>query len=120
MFAVDDVPRDPISLVAPSTQFWVMAIGALVPLVTYVLNYHAPWLSQQVKFAVLLALSTAVGVLTTCLIGGNWEWDSTHFQLVASSVVAALAAHYGYKIGDVNVALGGGRNVQQERAAPDG
>lgn len=90
-----------------NNQLWVLIIGALVPLVTYVLNRVGPWVSETVKAAVLVATSAAAGALYVALAQPNFGWNVQTRELVITAVVAALTAHgFLWKPAKVNTKLG--------------
>lgn len=97
----------------PSGQFWVLLIGALVPLATYVINHFAPWASEPVKAAVLVVASAISSALYTALAqpgGLQWNWQTV--ELVISGVVAALIAHKILWVpSGISTLLGGGSNA---------
>lgn len=113
----DSVPPPNNELVFSSQQFWSAVIGALVPLVTYALNYRAPWLTEHVKAIVLLVASAIAGALFQLLDTGSLHWNTRTFEVVATAVVMAFAAHVGfYRPSGINTLLGGGRNASTARA----
>lgn len=105
--AATDTPPASGPLALPEQQFWAAVIGALAPLVGYVLNRLGPQTSQPVKLAVQVAVAAAAGALYQLLDAGNLDLDTETFQVVGTAVVSALLAHFGYKAGNVNVRLGG-------------
>jgi len=101
-----------MNLLVGEHQLWTLIIGALVPLVTYVLNYVGPWADEKIKAFVLVLASAAAGGLYTALESPNFGWNTQTRELVLSAVVAALAAHqWLWKPSTVSTALGGGRNA---------
>lgn len=101
------------ALVLPTTQLWVLLIGAAVPLVTYVLNHVGPWLSEPVKAFVLALVTVIVTSLYTAVSTNVFGFNDATLQLVASGVLAAFLAHtLVWKPAGVSTILGGGRNRQ--------
>jgi hypothetical protein len=96
------------TVLLPNEQLVVLFIGALIPLVGYVLNRYAPWISESVKGVVQVALAAvAGGVYAAIEAPGDLGFDNTTFQLILSSVVAALFAHNMlWKPAKVNTKLG--------------
>lgn len=115
-FASDAVPSGTTAL---GLSLWGLGVGALVPLVTYVLNRVVP--SEPIRAVVLLVAATAAGALTQLVDAGSVGFDTATLRYVISAIVAALAAHHFlWKPGLVNVALGhpdhGGRAATRARA----
>jgi hypothetical protein len=93
-------------------QLWVSVIGALVPLVTYVLNHYAPWVSEPVKAGVLVVVTAIASGLYTALATPNFGLNLITLQLVVSSVVAALLAHHWlWKPSTISTKLGAGSDA---------
>lgn len=106
-------------LLIADKQLWVLLIGSLVPLVTYVLNYFGPYVDEKIKAVVLVVVSAAAGALYTALESPDFGWNTTTRELVLSAVVAALMAHnWLWRPSAIAHALGGGRNAQTEPPAP--
>lgn len=100
-----------MSHVIPATQYVVLAIGALVPLVTYVLNHYAPWADEKVKTVVLVVVAAVAGGLYQALEVGDLGLNAKTLSYVLSAVFAAALAHnWIYRPGTINTALGGGTN----------
>ena len=100
-------------LVLPSKQLWTLMIGALVPLVTYVLNHVGPWVSEPTKAFVLVLVAAIAGGLYTALATSNFGWNSATIQMVLTAVIAALGAHqWLWKPSEISARLGGGSNAQ--------
>lgn len=114
-FAADAVPPTQPTLSLPSIQFWSLVIGGVVPLVGYVVNKYAPWVSEPAKAAFMVALAAGVNVVYQLIQVGDFALDTRHLQLVATAVIGALLAHYGYKAGDINLKLGAGQNAGLSR-----
>lgn len=97
-------------------QLWVLLIGSLVPLVTYVLNHVGPWLSEPVKAFVLVLASAIAGGLYTALSTNVFGWNAETAQLVLTAVAAAFAAHHMiWKPSTISTRLGGGSNAPHRR-----
>lgn len=96
-----------------SSQLWVLIIGVLVPLPTYLLNKYAPWASEQFKAVVHVVLAAAAGVIYTAASDGpTVGFDSHTFELMLTAVVGALGAHsWLWKPGGISTQLGGGQNA---------
>lgn len=105
----DDPAHNPAVLVFPKAQIWTLIIGALVPLVTYVVNHVAPWVSEPVKAFVLAVAAAIAGALTTAIATNVFGWNTPTLQLVLSAVAAAFLAHKLIWLpSGVSVLLGGG------------
>jgi hypothetical protein len=91
----------------PTEQVVVLFIGFFVPLVGYILNNKAPWVSEQIKAIIQVALAAAAGAIYTAVGDPNFGWNNTTFQLVLSAVVAALVAHkFLWQPAKINTSLG--------------
>lgn len=100
-------------LVLPTQQLWTLIIGALVPLVTYVLNHVGPWLTEPAKATVLAVVAAVVTALYAALDTSVFGWNDATLQLVLSGVLAAFAAHHlVWKPAGISAILGGGSNRQ--------
>ena len=96
----------------PVPQIWVFVLGALTPLVTYVLNHFAPWVTEPVKAAVLAVVASGIAVLYTAIETGVAGFNSATLQLVVTALIAAFGSHYiVWKPSEVSVKLGGGSNA---------
>lgn len=105
-----DPPQHALALA--NTQVWVIAVGCLVPLVTYVLNHNAPWVSEPVKATVLVIAAAIAGGVTQAINAGSVGFNESTFQLVLSSIVAALVAHHLlWKPSGIAAKLGGGTDA---------
>jgi hypothetical protein len=112
--ALADVPvKTPTYLVLPQTQLWTLVIGSLVPLVTYVLNHYAPWVSEPIKGIVLALVAAGASALYTALSTNVIGFNNTTYQLVISAVIAAFLTHVVvWKPSGISVKLGGGTNAR--------
>lgn len=98
-------------LLIPTTQLIVFAIGALVPIATYILNHFAPWADEKVKGIVTIVVAALSAGLYQALDAGHLGFNNTTLQLVLTAIFAALTAHHlFYKPSTISTALGGGRN----------
>jgi len=99
-------------LAFPTTQVWTLVIGALVPLLSYVVNHFAPWASEQAKAVFLLIVSAGGAALYTALSTNVIGFNDATLQLVLSGVIAALAAHgLLWRPSGISAKLGGGSNA---------
>lgn len=103
---------DPRSgLVLDPTQTYTLLIGALVPLVTYLLNHYAPWCDEKVKGIVHVITAAVAGGLYQALSGGELGFNAPTVQILGTSVIAALFAHrILWQPSGISTALGGGQN----------
>lgn len=110
--SADTGPASQHALALDPTQTVALLIGALVPLVTYVLNHHAPWASEHVKAVVLVIVSAvASGLYQSAEIGGVGLNAGT-LQIVGGAVFAALSAHHLlWKPSGIAPRLGAGTNA---------
>jgi hypothetical protein len=100
-------------------SLWALGVGALVPLVTYVLNRYVP--TEPIRATVLLVVAAIAGALTQLINAGSIGFDTATLRYVISAVLAALAAHHLlWRPGRVNAALGhpdhGGRVARRRTA----
>jgi hypothetical protein len=94
-------------LLLDNRQTIVLFFGSLAPLLAYVLNKKAPWISEPVKAAIQVIVAAAVGALTIALDNGTLALDRPTLQLVGSAVLAALVAHnFFFKPASINRVLG--------------
>lgn len=109
--AAEGVPSPQPHQALPAFQFYAALIGALAPLVGYVLNYVGPQIGEKVKALVQVVVAGAAGALYQLLEVGDLGLDTETLQVVGTAVVAALLAHHGlYKPSTISTAFGGGRN----------
>jgi peptidoglycan/LPS O-acetylase OafA/YrhL len=93
------------------SQFWILVIGSLVPLVTYLLNHVLPVVDEKVKALITVVVSAAAAALFAAIDTDVFGWNNATLQLVLSGVVATLLAHQLlWKPAKVNVALGAKEN----------
>lgn len=112
-YAASDVPPPNNELNLPSVQFWAMVLGAVSPLVAYVLNHYAPWVSERIKAIVQVGLAAAAAAIYQAISTDGFAFDAEHLQVVGSAIIAALLAHkLLYAPSTISDKLGGGRNVQ--------
>lgn len=112
-----DAPPLPHTQLLPDTQFWAAVIGALSPLVAYVLNYLGPHVKEPVKTAVVGAVAVIAGALTQLLEAGELNWDIRTAQVVLTALFTAFVSHQvAWKPSGIARKLGAGRN----KNAPDG
>lgn len=101
-----------MSLLLSYHQLWVAIIGALVPGIAYLVNHHAPWISEPIKAAVFVVVAAASSALYAALATNVFGWNDATLQLVVTGVVTALAAHFGFwKPSTVAARLGAGSNA---------
>jgi hypothetical protein len=109
----------PVGQTALGFSLWALGVGALVPLVTYVLNRYVP--TEPIRATVLLVVAAIAGALTQLINAGSIGFDTATLRYVISAVLAALAAHHLlWRPGRVNAALGhpdhGGRVARRRTA----
>jgi VIT1/CCC1 family predicted Fe2+/Mn2+ transporter len=101
-------------LVLPTAQLWTLVIGALVPLVTYIVNRYAPWVSEPVKAVVLAVAAAAASALYTALGTHIIGFNAPTLQLVLTAVVTAFITHAViWKPSGISVLLGAGTDRQK-------
>lgn len=99
------------TLVFSNPQTWALLIGALVPLVTYVVNHVGPWMSEPVKAFVVVLASGVAGGLYQAIATSSFGWNASTLQMVLTAIFAALAAHHMlWKPAGVSTILGAGSN----------
>lgn len=117
MAVADQTPNPRPGLALDPTQTYVLLIGALTPLVTYLLNHYGPHTDEKVKGIIHVVTAAVAGGLYQALSGGGLGFNATTLQLVGTSVISALFAHkLLYAPSGINTFLGGGRN--HDPAAP--
>jgi hypothetical protein len=94
-------------LILGNHQFWVILIGAIVPIGGYILNRLGPWVSESVKALVQVVLAAVAGALYVALDTNVFGFNEPTIQLVFSAVAAALLAHnFLWKPAKINEKLG--------------
>jgi hypothetical protein len=83
---------DATQLVLPNQQFWVLFIGALVPLAGYLINKAAPWESETFKGVVQVVL-TAIGGVAYTAIAGDVKGAGDFIQQAFTAIMSGLFAH---------------------------
>lgn len=97
----------PFLALPPTAQLVVLIVGGLVPLVGYVLNNKAPWVSETTKAIIQVALAAAAGAIYVAVGKPDFGLNNETLQGILSAVVAALWTHgYLYKPAKVNTKLG--------------
>lgn len=101
------------TVLTPVPQIWVVVLGAVTPLVVYVLNFLAPWLTEPIKAMVLAVVAGAVGAIYTAIETNVFGFNNSTLQLVLSAIVAAFGAHaLVWRPSGIAAKLGGGRNAK--------
>jgi len=108
-------PGDPVPVSdGPATNavnLYLVVLGGLVPLVGYVLNHHAPWVSEQAKGLVHAALAAGVAVLYQAVSGSDLGLNDETLLAMVTAMVSALLGHVGWKTATISTALGAGTNA---------
>jgi drug/metabolite transporter (DMT)-like permease len=100
------------TVLTPVPQVWVLLLGALTPLITYVLNHYAPWVTEPIKATVLAVVAGIIGAIYTALETSIFGFNNATLQLVGSAIVAAFAAHLLiWRPSGIAEKLGGGSNA---------
>lgn len=111
--ALADVSGPPTHLVLPTDQIWAFVAGNLAPLVAYVLNYHAPWISESFKVLIQAVAAAVAGGIVQAITAGGVGFNATTLQFVVTAVVGAFLAHaWVWSRSPIATNLGGGRNKQ--------
>jgi hypothetical protein len=106
------------TVLTPVPQVWVVLLGALTPLVVYVLNHFAPWVTEPIKATVLAIVAGAVAAVYTAIETSIFGFNDATLQLVLSAIVAAFGAHLlVWKPSEIAAKLGGGSNHAPTKAA---
>ena len=112
-----DVPSEQPQFALSTDQLYAALIGALTPLVGYVLNYFAPWVTDKTKGLVQIGLVTFTGALYAVLESGTDLFSEQTLQLVMTAFFAAFIAHTAaWKPTHLSTTLGAGRNVQDKNS----
>lgn len=89
-----DSPPIPRSELLPSVQVWAALVGAVVPLLTYVINRYVP--SEPLRASILVVASAVAGAVVQLLDTGGLAFDVNTLQVILTAVVGALGAHHGF------------------------
>lgn len=100
-------------LILPNQQFWVLFIGAFVPLATYTINKLAPWQSEQVKAIVQVVLTAAAGVGYTALAGHVKGFEDFAQQAFTASLSGLFAHNLLWKPSGLNIKFGANPPAQE-------
>jgi TctA family transporter len=107
---------DTTQLVLPSQQIWVLIIGSVVPLVTYVFNKWAPWKSEQVKAIVQVVVTGIVGVAYTAL-AKNVHGFTDFSEQAFTAILSGLFAHnLLWKPSGLNLVFGANPPIKEVKA----
>lgn len=97
----------------PSIETWALLLGGISALFMYVINHHAPWLSEQAKGIATLLVSGVIGAVYAGIESGNFGWNDPTVAAVLTAILGAFGAHaLIFKPAGWNTALGGGSNAQ--------
>lgn len=109
LLALTDRP----GLALDPTQTYVLLIGALTPLVTYLLNHYGPHTDEKIKGIVHVVMAALTAGLYQALSGGDLGFNATTLQLCGTSIIAALGAHrLLYVPSTISAKLGAGTNAK--------
>lgn len=86
-------PRLPHSELLNSTQFYAVLAAALAQGATYLINHHAPWISEKAKTVFTVVFAAAVGAVVQLIDAGSLAFDTNTLQVMFFAVVGALGAH---------------------------
>lgn len=115
VFAAEAAERPAPTLLLPPEQAVAILLGVLSPIVTYVINYAAPWVDEKVKGIVHVLVAGVVAGVYQAIELGEVGFNQPTLQIVLSAIIAALAAHnLLYRPSGISAALGGGRNAQDD------
>jgi peptidoglycan/LPS O-acetylase OafA/YrhL len=96
----------------PSIETWALLLGGISTLFMYVINYHAPWLSEQAKGIATLLVSGVIGAVYMAIETGNFGWNDATVSAILTAILGAFGAHaLVFKPSGINTALGGGSNA---------
>jgi hypothetical protein len=100
------------TVLTPVPQLWVLVLGGLTPLATYVLNHFAPWVTEPIKATVLAVVAAVVAALYTAIETSMFGFNNATAQLILSAIVAAFGAHLLiWSPSGIAAKLGGGSNA---------
>lgn len=109
-----------MDLLLDSPQLIILVLGSIVPLITYVINHYAPWISEPVKAIVLVVATACVGACYTALETNVFGFNEATLELVLTAVVGALAAHkLLWNPAKISHILGGGTNRPGQTTFPE-
>lgn len=109
--AAEDVPPPADELPLPAVQFYAALAGVFTPLVGYLINTYAPWVTEPMKMAVQVGLAAVGGAAVQLLDAGDLAFDVETFEVLGTAVLSAVGAHFGlWRSSGVSHALGGGQN----------
>jgi hypothetical protein len=104
--------------VLPNDQFWVLFIGAFVPLAGYYINKVMPWKTETTKAIVQVVLTGIGGVVYTA-IAGDVDGVGDFIQQAYTAVVSGLFAHkILWQPAGINVLLGANPPNKEVMPAP--
>lgn len=118
--AQDELPPQDDELLLTSLQYWAAILGAIAPLAGYLINKHAPWVHERVKFFVQVVLAAATGSVYQLIQTDSWAFDTQTFQTMGIAVFAALFMHrFGWLPSEIAQMFGSGQNnPRTARQAP--
>jgi hypothetical protein len=105
-------------LILPNQQFWVLVIGAFVPLATYAINKFAPWNSEQVKAIVQVVLTGVAGVGYAAVAGNVTGFDDFCQQAFAAILSGLFAHNILWKPSGLNLKFGASPPDKEVGKAP--
>lgn len=106
-----NAPALPNDQLLTSTQFYAFLVGAVLQIVTYVINHYAPWTSDTVKSFITVLFAAVAGAVVQLVNDGSLAFDTNTLQVVLTAVAGALSAHAGlWTRNGVAAKLGGGAN----------
>jgi hypothetical protein len=107
------VSNQTAQLVLPNQQFWVLLVGAAVPVLTYWFNKVMPWQTEQTKAIVHVIVLAVAGVAYTAIFG-DVHGTGDFLQQVITAVISGLFAHnILWKPTGLNLVFGANSHDQQ-------
>lgn len=114
VFAADAGTADPVpptQFLFPTDQLWAMFVAGFVPLVMYVINKYAPWVTDGGKLIAHAIAAAIVGGVVQAITAGDVGLNQATFQFVLSGVAGAfLSITLAWSKTQIPMKLGAGQN----------
>lgn len=112
-------PSPPTQLILPTDQLWAIFVAGFVPLVMFVINKYAPWVSEGGKLIAHAIAAAIVAGVVQAITAGDVGFNQVTLQFVLSGVAGAfLSITLAWQKTQIPEKLGAGQNKAGQPPGP--